>query len=141
MSDDEKSSLGEFGARLESDDIDVVRGALDDFQSAQADTRWGVDNPYWPLASKVRSAARGLLGQPPSGDSHASALTVMWHLAEEEDANSTTSAGTFSGVSAKNVPSIRTVPHCTAHPSLVAGRRLSAARPPRSSRPYTPSPT
>lgn len=41
VSDGDKSRLGEFGARLESDDIDVVRGALDDYQSAQADTRWG----------------------------------------------------------------------------------------------------
>ncbi|WP_331767652.1 hypothetical protein [Embleya sp. NBC_00896] len=87
MSDDEKSRLGEFSARLESDDIDVVRGALDDYQSAQADTRWGVDNPYWPLDNEVLFAARDLLGQPPSGYSHASALTVMWHLAEEEDAD------------------------------------------------------
>lgn len=87
MSDGEKSWLGEFSARLESDDIDVVRGALDDYQSAQADTRWGVDNPYWPLADEVRFAARDLLGQPPSSHSHASALTVLWHLAEEEDAD------------------------------------------------------
>ncbi|GGW65235.1 hypothetical protein [Streptomyces xantholiticus] len=87
MSDDEKSRLGEFSARLKSDDIDVVCGALDDYQSAQADTRWGVDNPYWPLANEVRFAARDLLGQPPSGHSHASALTIMWHLAEEEDAD------------------------------------------------------
>ncbi|MFI6739100.1 HEAT repeat domain-containing protein [Nonomuraea sp. NPDC050451] len=87
MSDDEKSRLGEFSARLESDDADVVRGALDDYQSAQADTRWGVDNPYWPLANEVRFAARDLLRRPPSGGGHASALTVMWHLAEEEDAD------------------------------------------------------
>ncbi|KAB2349501.1 hypothetical protein [Actinomadura rudentiformis] len=87
MSDDEKSRLGEFSARLESDDIDVVREALDDYQSAQADTRWGVDNPYWPVANEVLFAARDLLGQPPSGRSHASALTAMLHLAEEEDAD------------------------------------------------------
>ncbi|MEU9125420.1 hypothetical protein AB0C96_37290 [Streptomyces sp. NPDC048506] len=87
MSDDEKSHHGEFGARLGSEDVDVVRGALDDYQSAQANTRWGVDNPYWPLADEVRFAARGLLARPPSGHSHASALTVMWHLAEEEDAD------------------------------------------------------
>ncbi|MFF1916292.1 hypothetical protein ACFVYE_32855 [Streptomyces sp. NPDC058239] len=87
MNDGEQSRLGEFSARLGSDDIDVVRGALDDYQSAQADTRWGVDNPYWPLANEVRFAARDLLGQSPSGRSHASALTVMWHLAEEEDAD------------------------------------------------------
>ncbi|MGW1616956.1 hypothetical protein ACWCQZ_47825 [Streptomyces sp. NPDC002285] len=87
MSDDEKSGPGEFSARLESDDIDVVRGALDDYQSAQATTRWGVDNPYWSLADEVRFAARRLLGLPPSGGSHASALTILWHLAEEEDAD------------------------------------------------------
>ncbi|WP_331772203.1 hypothetical protein OG948_52615 (plasmid) [Embleya sp. NBC_00888] len=88
MTDDEQSRLGEFSARLESGDIDVVRRTLDDYQSAQADTRWGVDNPYWPLANEVRFAARDLLGQPPSGSSHVSALTVLWHLAEEEDADS-----------------------------------------------------
>ncbi|MFI0443828.1 HEAT repeat domain-containing protein [Actinomadura sp. 6N118] len=87
MSDDEKSHLGEFSARLGSDDIDIVREALDDYQSAQADTRWGVDNPYWPLSNEVLFAARDLLGQPPSGHSHASALTAMLHLAEEEDAD------------------------------------------------------
>ncbi|HET6705690.1 hypothetical protein [Amycolatopsis sp.] len=81
------SRLGEFGARLDSDDVDVVRGALDDYQSAQADTRWGVDNPYWSLADEVRFAARNLLGRPPSGRSHASALTVLWHLAEADDAD------------------------------------------------------
>lgn len=86
VSNDEKSRLGDFSARLASDDVDVVRGALDDYQSAQADTRWGVDNPYWPLANEVRFAARELLGQP-SGSGHASALTVLWHLAEEEDAD------------------------------------------------------
>ncbi|MGW0432823.1 hypothetical protein ACWDV4_09795 [Micromonospora sp. NPDC003197] len=87
MSDDVKSRLGEFSTRLESDDIDVVRGALDDYLQAQADTRWGVDNPYWLLDNEVRFAARDLLRQPPSGRSHAGALTVMWHLAEEEDAD------------------------------------------------------
>ncbi|WP_255951359.1 hypothetical protein [Streptomyces odontomachi] len=87
MSDDEQSRLGEFSARLESEDPDVVSGALDDYQSAQADTRWGVDNPYWPLDNEVRFAARDLLARPSSDRSHASALTVLWHLAEEEDAD------------------------------------------------------
>lgn len=87
MGDDERSRLGEFSSRLESDDIEVVRGALDDYRQAQADTRWGVDNPYWPLANEVRFAARDLVARPPSGGSHASALTVLWHLAEEEDAD------------------------------------------------------
>ncbi|GCE02228.1 hypothetical protein [Embleya hyalina] len=87
MRDDESSRLDEFGVRLESDDVDVVRRALDDYQQAQADTRWGVDNPYRPLDDEVRSAARDLLGRPSSGGSHESALTVLWHLAEEEDAD------------------------------------------------------
>ncbi|WP_432039534.1 hypothetical protein [Streptomyces cucumeris] len=87
MSDDRESRLREFGARLESDDIDVVRGALDDFQQAQADTRWGGDNPYRSLADEIRSTARDLLEQPPSGHSHASALTVLWHLATQADAD------------------------------------------------------
>ena len=87
MSDDGTSHLGEFSARLASDDADVVRGALDDYQSAQADTRWGVGNPYWPAANEVRFAARDLLGRSPSGHSHASALTVLWHLAEADDAD------------------------------------------------------
>jgi len=82
----ERSRLGEFGARLESEDIDVVREALEDYQSAQADTRWGVDNPYRPLDGAVLAAARGLLGRPPSGRGHESALTVMRHLAEAQDA-------------------------------------------------------
>ncbi|TDC62168.1 hypothetical protein [Streptomyces hainanensis] len=87
MSGDERSRLGEFSARLASDDIDVVLDALDDYQSAQADTRWGVDNPYWPLDNEVRFAARDLLGRPLSDRGHERALTMMWHLAEEEDAN------------------------------------------------------
>lgn len=86
MSTDEQSYLSEYSARLGSGDVDVVRRALDDFQSARADTRWGVDNPYRPLDDEVRLAARNLLAQPLSGRAHASALTVMWHLAEEEDA-------------------------------------------------------
>jgi len=87
VGDDERSRLGEFSARLESDDIEVVRRGLDDYRQAQADTRWGVDNPYRPLDNEVRFAARDLLGRPSSGRSHASALTVLWHLAEEEDAD------------------------------------------------------
>jgi hypothetical protein len=86
MSTEEQSHLSEYRARLGSGDVDVVRRALDDSQSAQANTRWGVDNPYWPLDDAVRLAARNLLRQPNSGPAHASALTVMWHLAEEEDA-------------------------------------------------------
>ncbi|MEQ0565724.1 hypothetical protein ABJI51_42170 [Amycolatopsis sp. NEAU-NG30] len=79
--------MNEFAARLASDDVDVVREALDDFQAAQADTRWGVENRYQALADEVRRAARNLLGRPPSGRSHASALTALWHLAEAEDAD------------------------------------------------------
>ncbi len=87
MTDDEESQFGEFSARLDSGDIDMVREALDEYQSAQATTRWGVDNPYTSLADRVRVAALDLLGHPPSGHSHASALTVLWHLAEEDDAD------------------------------------------------------
>ncbi|WP_436772471.1 HEAT repeat domain-containing protein [Yinghuangia sp. YIM S09857] len=86
MGDDEGSQLGRFGTQLASDDVDVVRLALDDFLQAQADTRWGVDNPYRPIAGDVRFAARDLLDLPPSGESHVSALRVLWHLADEEDA-------------------------------------------------------
>ncbi|MDA3645452.1 hypothetical protein LZ318_18870 [Saccharopolyspora indica] len=88
MSDDgEKFRLGEFSARLKSDDIDVVCRALDDYQSAEADTRWGVDNPYRPLDDDVLFAARDLLRRPRSGHSHDSALTIMRHLAEAQDAD------------------------------------------------------
>lgn len=87
MGDEERSHLGEFGARLASEDVDVVFEALDDYQSAQANTRWGVDNPYWPLDDAVLAAARRLLGQPPSDTSHESALTMLWHLGEEQDAD------------------------------------------------------
>jgi hypothetical protein len=84
MSDDEKSRLDKFSAQLEIDDSDVLRGALDDYRS---DTRWVVDSPYWPFANEVRLAARDLLRQLPSDRSHAGALTVMVHLAKEEDAD------------------------------------------------------
>ncbi|MFV2175703.1 hypothetical protein ACFHW2_35060 [Actinomadura sp. LOL_016] len=87
MSDSGTSGLGEFGARLASDDPDVVREALDDYQSAQADTRWGVDNPYSPLDGEVLFAARDLLGRAATGDGRASALTLLWHLGEERDAD------------------------------------------------------
>nr|WP_236050762.1 hypothetical protein [Nonomuraea cypriaca] len=40
--------------------------------------------------------------------------------------NATAPGGTASGSLVRDIPSIRTVPHCTAHPSLVAGRRLAA---------------
>lgn len=48
----------------------------------------------------------------------------------------TAPGGTASGSSVRDTPSIRTVPHRTAHPGIVAGRRLvarasSAARPRR----------
>ncbi|MEV0612443.1 hypothetical protein AB0I81_03895 [Nonomuraea sp. NPDC050404] len=89
--DDGGSRLGTFSARLRSDDIDVVRAALDDYRDAQAHTRFGGDNPYWPLANEVLFAARDLLGRPQTpgagGGAHASALLVMMHLAEDVDAD------------------------------------------------------
>lgn len=87
MTENEESVLGRFSARLASDDIDVVRGALDDYLQAQADTRWGAENPYLPLDAELRFAARDVLGLPASGHSHERALTVLWHLANEEDAD------------------------------------------------------
>jgi hypothetical protein len=88
VSDEEQSHLSEYRARLDSDDIDVVCGALNDYQRAQADSRWGMDNPYWPLDNEVRLAASELLRHPASdGGHHESALTALWHLAEDEDAD------------------------------------------------------
>ncbi|MGY3056758.1 hypothetical protein ACVWZD_001003 [Streptomyces sp. TE3672] len=43
--------------------------------------------------------------------------------------NRTAEAGTAVGSSVRKVPSIRTVPHCTAHPYIVAGRRFARVRP------------
>ncbi|MEO3873473.1 hypothetical protein ABGB18_32075 [Nonomuraea sp. B12E4] len=93
--DDEQARLGAFSARLQSDDVHVVSRALESYQTAEAHTRFGGDNPYWPLAGEVLFAARDLLGMPPSpgdedipeGRTHSSALTVMMHLAEAEDAD------------------------------------------------------
>ncbi|EID56458.1 hypothetical protein [Saccharomonospora xinjiangensis] len=87
MGEGDRSRLCEFSARLRSDDPEVVLDALDDYLSAQAATRWGVDNPYTSLDSEVLFAARELLGRAPIGPGHVSALAVMWHLAEEEDAD------------------------------------------------------
>ncbi|GGU97201.1 hypothetical protein GCM10010182_11720 [Actinomadura cremea] len=42
--------------------------------------------------------------------------------------NPTTPAGTAVGFSVRNTPSIRTVPHCTAQPSLLAGRAVWPGR-------------
>ncbi|WP_026411249.1 HEAT repeat domain-containing protein [Actinomadura oligospora] len=94
MSDgDEASYLGEFSERLHSDDIDVVCDALSDYQQAQADTRWGVDNRYWPLNNEVLFAARDLLDRAAVLDEEQRrralswALTMVWHLGEDEDAD------------------------------------------------------
>lgn len=82
----QEQALSEFRTRLASDDIAVVRECLDDYQTAQANTRWGVENPYEPLADDVRRAARRLLGPDRSGRERSIALTMLWHLGEAEDA-------------------------------------------------------
>jgi hypothetical protein len=46
-----------FIARLGGGDVAAVCDAFRDFKSAQADARWGVDNPYMPVADRVRLAA------------------------------------------------------------------------------------
>ncbi|MFC4910363.1 hypothetical protein [Actinomadura gamaensis] len=82
-----------FARRLHSDDIDVVCDALSDYQQAQADTRWGVDNPYRPLDGEVLFVARDLLDRSSTldeEDRHRAlswALTMVWHLGEHEDAD------------------------------------------------------
>lgn len=84
----EDACLGEYSVRLDSDDLDVVCGALADYQRAQADARWGLDNPYTPLDDEVRFAARRVLGHAAADGGHyESALTALWHLAESEDAD------------------------------------------------------
>jgi hypothetical protein len=66
MNTDEQSELSEFRDQLASDDFAVVRVALDDYQAAQADTRWGhavgSGQPVRAAADEVRRAARRLLG-------------------------------------------------------------------------------
>ncbi|QKG19195.1 hypothetical protein [Actinomadura verrucosospora] len=90
---DEASFLGEFSQRLHSDDLDVVCDALSDYQQAQADTRWGVDNPYWPLSNEVLFVARDLLDRSSTLDEEnrhralSWSLTMVWHLGEDEDAD------------------------------------------------------
>lgn len=90
---DEASLLGKFSERLQSDDISVVCDALSEYQQAQANTRWGVDNPYWPLDNEVLFAARDILDRASTideEDRHRAlswALTMVWHLGEEEDAD------------------------------------------------------
>ncbi|MCP2341607.1 hypothetical protein [Actinomadura rupiterrae] len=102
MPDGETTILGEFSARLHSGDMDVVTDALRDYQQAQADTRWGVDNPYRPLDNEVLFVARDILDRPPApapapaaddedededrADPVPWALTMLWHLGEDEDA-------------------------------------------------------
>ncbi|MEV4116892.1 hypothetical protein [Nonomuraea sp. NPDC049695] len=94
MSDgDEASFLGEFSQRLHSGDLGVVCDALSDYQQAQANTRWGVDNPYWPLNNEVLFVARDLLDRSSTLDDEnrhralSWSLTMVWHLGEDEDAD------------------------------------------------------
>jgi hypothetical protein len=90
---DEASFLGEFGQRLHSGDLGVVCDALSDYQRAQADTRWGVDNPYRPLNNEVLFVARDLLDRSSTLDDEnrqraiSWSLTAVWHLGEDEDAD------------------------------------------------------
>ncbi|GAB3958512.1 hypothetical protein GCM10029978_003590 [Actinoallomurus acanthiterrae] len=90
---DEASFLGEFSQRLHSGDLGVVCDALSDYQQAQADTRWGVDNPYWPLNNEVLFVARDLLDRSSTLDDEnrhralSWSLTMVWHLGEDEDAD------------------------------------------------------
>jgi hypothetical protein len=67
MNTDEQSELSEYRARLASDDFAVVRVALDDYQAAQADTRWGVETHTnrWPIGDGEALAA---------GDEHVHAV-------------------------------------------------------------------
>ncbi|MFC5183493.1 hypothetical protein [Actinomadura harenae] len=92
MSDgDETSRLGEFSERLHSDDIEVVCDALSDYQQAQADTRWGVENRYAPLDGEVLAVSRDLLDRAAELDEEhreralSWALTMVWHLGGDED--------------------------------------------------------
>jgi len=90
---DGASFLGEFSLRLHGGDLDVVCDALSDYQQAQADTRWGVDNPYWPLNNEVLFVARDLLDRSSTLEDEnrhralSWALTMVWHLGEDEDAD------------------------------------------------------
>ncbi|MFG2004982.1 hypothetical protein ACGFNU_38140 [Spirillospora sp. NPDC048911] len=90
---DEAPFLGEFSQRLHSGDLGVVCDALSDYQQAQADTRWGVDNPYWPLNNEVLFVARDLLDRSSRLDDEnrhralSWSLTMVWHLGEEADAD------------------------------------------------------
>ncbi|WP_329248027.1 hypothetical protein OG417_00465 [Actinoallomurus sp. NBC_01490] len=90
---DEASFLGEFRQRLHSGDLGVVCDALSDYQQGQADTRWGVDNPYRPLSDEVLFVARDLLDRSSTlDDEHRHralswSLTMVWHLGGDEDAD------------------------------------------------------
>lgn len=94
MSDgDETSFLGEFSQRLHNGDLSVVCDALSNYQQAQANTRWGVDNPYWPLNNEVLFVARDLLDLSSTLDDEnrsealSCSLTAVWHLGGDEDAD------------------------------------------------------
>jgi hypothetical protein len=75
----------------------AARGiALDHFHYAEATSRFGSANPFWPHRAKVLAAARALLADPPvsrgfegadiDGANQASALGAMVNLAEPADA-------------------------------------------------------
>ncbi|MEV5572219.1 hypothetical protein AB0L06_19410 [Spirillospora sp. NPDC052269] len=90
---EEASCLGEFSARLHSDDIEVVCDALSDYQRAQAGTRCGFDNRYRPLDNEVLFVARDILDRASTLDEEhreralSWSLTMVWHLGESEDAD------------------------------------------------------
>ncbi|WP_344659841.1 hypothetical protein [Catenulispora subtropica] len=86
-----------FHLLLRSGERVPVAMAVAWFQYAEAQARWGVDNPYEAAAAEVLERARWLLRFPPmpAADSgavrdeadHASALLAMTNLAEAQDAD------------------------------------------------------
>lgn len=90
------SALEAFRVLMNSDDVAAAGIALDQYQSAEAGSRWGIENPFASEASTVLRRARDLLEQDPvrqgefgarvRGANHASALVAMTNLAEAADA-------------------------------------------------------
>lgn len=88
--------LGPFLTLLRSGDQAAVGIALDTYQQADADSRFGGEPMYGEHRAEVLQAARELLRQPPSpadmsphmgaGANHASALNAMMNLAGEQGA-------------------------------------------------------